>query len=118
METKLDLTKTGICKLNNDLPENVCVHVYGITAFPTYLEKLSDLWTGIVTPKDVKDDDVMPWIMSYLSYEKEGETYYLIWFFNNGDYPEPHPTDYDLIEKEIRQFLKDEEENITELEEK
>ena len=110
METELNLTKTGICKLNNNLPDNVCVHVYGMTAFPTYLEKLTDLWTGIVTPT-CKDEDVIPWIMPYLTYEHDGKTCYLIWFFNNGDYPEPHPTDYVLIEKEIRQFLKDEEEN-------
>ena len=103
IESKL----SGIHKVNNEVPDNVCVHIYGIKAFPMFLDKISNLWTGIVTPNQDSKEPI-DWIISYFKYELEGKPYYLIWFFDNN---ENHTiTDEDKVIKEVKQFLEDEKE--------
>lgn len=97
-------------ELNEKLPDNVWVHEFGMKQFQPMLRKMDNLWTGIVLPKDIKEDDFIPWCMAYLNYEIDGKNKYLIWFFDNCDYPTPHVTDRKIIYKEVMQFLKDEEE--------
>lgn len=97
--------------INGKLPDNVCVMIYGITAFNIFLEKLGDLWTGVVLPKQ-KADEQVKWSLAYLEYQKEGETCYLIWFFE-GNCLEQKPASEKAILKEIKKFLKDRENEIT-----
>ena len=96
--------------INKELPDNVCVMIYGITAFPVFWEKLNDVWAGVVLPEQ-KPDEKIKWSLAYLEYEKEGKTCYLIWFFE-GNCLDKEPCDEKLILKEIKQFLKDREEEI------
>ena len=87
-------------KVNEKLPKNVCVQVFDIKDFPILLEKLCDMWTGIVTPSQ-NEDEKIAWAMPYLKYDIE-ETHYLIWFFIGNGEPD--------IVKEVKQFLEDEKE--------
>lgn len=96
METKLDL-------INKKLPDNVCVQLYKMEDFAVLLPKLSDLWTGIITPK-FEMDEIVPWVMSYLTYEIDKENHYLLWIFGDS-------LEVSEILKEINQFMKDEKEN-------
>lgn len=108
---KQQINKKGIQFVNESLPENVCVMIYGLTVFPMFLEKLNDLWTGVILPKGYEEDDVLPWCMAYLKYEKHNKDCYLIWFFDNVNFPISKVVDDSLFIKEIKQFLKDEESN-------
>lgn len=97
----------GIQFINKELPDSVCVQVYGMAAFPTMLSKLSDLWTGVIMPKGLKEEDKLPWCIAYFQYQIESEVSYLIWFFDNSD---PLPADDNKIIKEVKQFLGDQKE--------
>ena len=97
-------------ELNEKLPDNVWVHEFGMTQFQPMLHRLDGLWTGVVIPKDIKEDEYIPWCMAYTEYIVKNEKKYLIWFFTNCDYPVPHVADREVIYKEVLQFLKDEEE--------
>ena len=94
--------------LNSQLPDNVWVHVFGMRQFKAMLSKLSGLWTGIIVPSNIKDDEYVPWCMAYIKYTADDTDKYLIWFFANYDYPTPHEISYSDVLKEVEQFLKDE----------
>ena len=96
-------------ELNNKLPDNVWVHEFGMKQFQPMLHKMDGLWTGVVLPKGIKEDEYIPWCMAYLNYEVEGEDKYLLWFFDNNEI-DHHVTNHEQVYKEIMQFLKDEEE--------
>ena len=91
-----------LATLNEKLPDNVCVTLLGIHDFHCMLEKLSDIWTGVITP-NYENLDYIPWVFAYLLADFEDTKNYIIWFFN-----------YDLEEQqiveEIEHFLSDERE--------
>ena len=96
-------------ELNEKLPDNVWVHEFGMKQFQPMLNKLNDLWTGVVLPKGIKDDEYIPWCMAYTQYTAGNEQRYLLWFFDNNEMTH-HITDHDSVYREVMQFLKDEEE--------
>ena len=69
--------------VNEALPQNVCVHMFGITAFKTLLGKLSNFWTNIGMPRRDSEDNV-PWIIAYSQYMCENEVYYIFYVFEDG----------------------------------
>ena len=79
-----NIIENSLYKINKELPQNVCVHLYGITAFPILLEKLSSFWTEIRMPKRDSEDSV-PWIIAYAEYLYDNETHYLFYVFQDGE---------------------------------
>lgn len=91
-------------EINKNLPENVCVSLYDFSAFPVYLEKLTNFWTGIIMP-DLKPNDKATWLFSFLKYFIDDEPYFIIWFFINDE-----SVTNEVIIKEINLFLENKEE--------
>lgn len=85
-------------KLNNKLPDNVCVNLYSISAFITYMEKMSHMWYAILTP-ELQPTDEVTWILGYMKQYVEERPYYILWLFINNTV-----TDDEIIE-EIEKFL-------------
>lgn len=85
-------------KLNNRLPDNVCVNLYSISAFITYMEKMSYMWYAILTP-ELQPTDEVTWILGYMKQYVEERPYYTLWLFINNTV-----TDDEIIE-EIEKFL-------------
>lgn len=96
-------------ELNNKLPDNVWVHEFGMKQFQPMSHRLDGIWTGVVIPKNIKEDKYIPWCMAYLNYQVEEQDKYLIWFFDNNEI-DHHVTNHEQVYKEVIQFLKDEEE--------
>ena len=67
-------------KLNNRLPDNVCVNLYSISAFITYMEKMSHMWYAILTP-ELQPTDEVTWILGYMKQYVEERPYYILWLF-------------------------------------
>lgn len=89
---------TNLRRINEALPQNVCVHMFGITAFLTLLGKLSNFWTDIRMPRRDSEDNV-PWIIAYSQYMCENEIHYIFYVFEDGECN---------IVREINKILKEE----------
>ena len=75
-------------KLNQELPKEVCLHLFPFKTFPTFMDKLTGVWDGIVTPQLAPQDKV-PWIFASIKYFRdleETEPAYIIWFFLNDSF--------------------------------
>lgn len=95
-------------EINKKLPENVCCQVLSLAEFKPLIEKLKNLWTGIITPTFKNEKEEVKWVMPYLKYNVEGKDHYLIWMFLRADLKEEE------IIAEIKQFLKDDEGEVNE----
>lgn len=98
-----DTVEERIIELNSKLPENVCINMHDFSAFPIYLEKLTNVWTGIIMP-DLKPDDRATWLFGFLRYFVDDEPYYILWFFVN----DKAVTD-EVIIREVKLFLENNE---------
>ena len=90
--------KTLLQKVNSMLPNNVCLQIYDMAEFPLFLGKLTDIWTGVILPKQ-EETEKISWVMSYLQYQNNNKDCYLIWFFTNQE------SDEKLIISEVKKFL-------------
>ena len=81
--------KTLLQKVNSMLPNNVCLQIYDMAEFPLFLGKLTDIWTGVILPKQ-EETEKISWVMSYLQYQNNNKDCYLIWFFTNQESDEKH----------------------------
>ena len=91
-------------ELNKSLPGNVCISLYDFKALPTFLEKLTNIWEGIIMP-DLKPDDKATWLFGFFKYFVEEEPHFIIWFFVNDE----AITD-EVIIREVKLFLDNKEE--------
>ena len=92
-------------ELNNELPDNICINLLDMSALPTYLEKLSNIWQGIIMP-DLKPKAKATWLLGFIKYEIDEKPMYVIWFFLNDNFM----TNQEII-KEIEQFIQNDTEN-------
>ena len=88
----------NIAEINSKLPKNYCVQIHEFSDFPVLIEKLSDLWSGIIIPQQ-DPEDTMKWAFSYFEYTLNNKKCYLIWFFVNEEM-----SDEEIL-KEVKVFL-------------
>lgn len=77
MAKKLDLKK-----INDTLPDNVCVLIFGIAEFGILLPKLNSYWYQISIPEQ-KEDENIKWIIATAKYKIKRKPYYILYCFGN-----------------------------------
>lgn len=77
MSKKLDMKK-----INETLPDNVCVLTFSIGDFSVLLPKLNSYWYQISIPEQ-KEDENIKWIIATAQYKIKRKTYYILYCFGN-----------------------------------
>lgn len=77
MSKKLDLKK-----INDALPDNVCVLTFSIGDFGILLPKLNSYWYQISIPEQ-KEDENLKWVIAITQYRIKTKMYYILYCFGN-----------------------------------
>lgn len=77
MSKKLDLKK-----INEVLPDNICVLTFSIGDFGILLPKLNSYWYQISIPEQ-KEDENIKWVIATAQYKIKRKVYYILYCFGN-----------------------------------
>ena len=77
MSKKLDLKR-----INESLPDNICILTFSIGDFSILLPKLNSYWYQISIPEQ-KEDENIKWVIATAQYKIKKKLHYILYCFGN-----------------------------------